>query len=143
MPITVAVAAIRVVTLWFRLWPNVSTSLVMRDSVSPIGWDSKCASGMRLILAAMSLRSLKHRRWVIVVMIHPWTNCSTEATTYRTITVAKMPPMMPKSMSPVPAIFVTRPRDSSVVASPSTFGPTTLNTVEPIARMITTSTANL
>ena len=46
-------------------------------------------------------------------------------------------------MSPVPAIFATRPFESSVVASPSTFGPTTLNTVDPTASTITPAMANL
>ena len=34
-PIMVVMLVIRVVTLWFKLWPSVSTSLVIRLKTSP------------------------------------------------------------------------------------------------------------
>ena len=35
-PTMVVVDVMSCVTPWFRLWPSVSTSLVMRESVSPV-----------------------------------------------------------------------------------------------------------
>ena len=44
------------VMLWFRLWPMVSTSLVMRERTSPTVRDSKYFMGMRLIFSEISRR---------------------------------------------------------------------------------------
>jgi len=44
------------VTLWLRLCPSVSTSLVIRDSTSPTVLLSKYFMGIRLILEQISSR---------------------------------------------------------------------------------------
>ena len=46
-------------------------------------------------------------------------------------------------MEPVPAIRADTPSKSTVVASERTFGPTMLNTVEPMANVKTMDTSNL
>ena len=40
-PTTVTTEVMSWVTPWFRLWPRVSTSLVMRERVSPVEFFSK------------------------------------------------------------------------------------------------------
>ena len=55
-PTRVQTEVISCVMDWFRDWPSVSTSLVMRLSTSPTVLDSKYASGMRLIFLLMSSR---------------------------------------------------------------------------------------
>ena len=55
-PTTVTAEVIIWVTPWFRLWPRVSTSLVMRESVSPVEFLSKYPKGTRSILRAMASR---------------------------------------------------------------------------------------
>ena len=56
-------------TLWLSDWPSVSTSLVMRERMSPVGTVLKYDMGRRLILAEMSARMLRPMRCVTVVMI--------------------------------------------------------------------------
>ena len=55
-PIMVVMLVIRVVTLWLRLWPMVSTSLVMRLSTSPTVRLSKYFIGIRPIFSLISRR---------------------------------------------------------------------------------------
>ena len=55
-PIIVVTDVMSVVMLWLKLCPSVSTSLVMRDSTSPTVFDSKYASGIRLIFSEISRR---------------------------------------------------------------------------------------
>ena len=56
-PTMVVAEVMSCVTPWFRLWPSVSTSLVMRESVSPVELRSKYPTGMRSIFSAMARRS--------------------------------------------------------------------------------------
>ena len=56
-PMSVVIDVIICVTPWFRLCPKVSTSLVMRESVSPVELRSKYPTGMRSIFSAMARRS--------------------------------------------------------------------------------------
>ena len=55
-PMMVAVEVMSCVTLWLRLCPRVSTSLVMRESTSPTVFFSKYLSGIRLIFSEISRR---------------------------------------------------------------------------------------
>ena len=55
-PITLTVLVMAWVTLWLKECPKVSTSLVMRLSVSPTGLRSKYAKGMRSIFWSMASR---------------------------------------------------------------------------------------
>ena len=60
-------------TLWLSDCPSMSTSLVMRERMSPVGTALKYDMGRRLIFAEMSARMLRPMRCVTVVIIHPWT----------------------------------------------------------------------
>ncbi len=55
-PIRVVAAVMICVTLWFKLWPSVSTSLVMRERTSPTVLDSKYFMGIRWIFSEISRR---------------------------------------------------------------------------------------
>ena len=55
-PTMVVIEVMSCVTPWLRLWPSVSTSLVMRESVSPTELRSKYPIGMRSIFSEMRLR---------------------------------------------------------------------------------------
>ena len=56
-PTMVVAEVMSCVTPWLRLCPSVSTSLVMRESVSPVELRSKYPTGMRSIFSAMARRS--------------------------------------------------------------------------------------
>ena len=55
-PITVVTEVMIWVRLWLRVWLTVSTSLVIRERISPWLVPSKYLNGMRLIFCEMSLR---------------------------------------------------------------------------------------
>ena len=52
-PMMVAVEVMSWVTPWFRLWPSVSMSLVMRESTSPVLVRSKYPMGSASIFCEM------------------------------------------------------------------------------------------
>ena len=56
-PRMVVTEVITWVALWFRLCPSVSTSLVMRERISPCVMRSKYCMGRRSIFSEISLRS--------------------------------------------------------------------------------------
>ena len=55
-PTTVTREVTSCVTPWLRLCPSVSTSLVMRERVSPVEFLSKKPNGMRSIFSAIARR---------------------------------------------------------------------------------------
>ena len=67
-PTTVVTPVMSCTTLCESVWPTVSTSLVMRESVSPVAVRSKYPKGMRSILRLISLRSEKHSFWTTPVI---------------------------------------------------------------------------
>ena len=142
-PIIVVTDVINIVTLWFRLCPNVSTSLVIRDNTSPTVRDSKYFIGIRSIFSDISFRKRKQSFCVTPVMIHPWIKEKTALTKYIVSRINRIFPILSKSMPPVPLIFATKPLNSSVVALLKIFGPMILKIVLPIANTMTVATANL
>ena len=55
-PMMVVRDVISVVMLWLKFCPMVSTSLVIRERISPTVRDSKYAMGIRLIFSEISFR---------------------------------------------------------------------------------------
>ena len=69
------------VALWFRLCPSVSTSLVMRERISPWVIVSKYFTGMRFIFSEISFRSRYVIFWEIPVIMYPCMKESAALTT--------------------------------------------------------------
>ena len=71
------------------------------------------------------------------VIIQPCIKLNIALHAYNPSTIKSIFPIYPKSIPPVPAIFLMSPSERPVVALPSILGPITLNTVEAAAITIT------
>ena len=69
-------------------------------------------------------------------MINPWMKENAALHRYSPSVHKRIRPILSKSIPPVSLTFATNPLNSSVVALPRIFGPTMLNTVPAMAKII-------